>query len=99
MLQISHRNLFVAKRLLGDKDTTSASGSGLPGRFLFFFGAGAGAVAGFVEAEDCWEYRVPVSFLVLEEGLISPDTEVKLDIFSSTIIPFMMMMMISSILN
>lgn len=43
MLQISQTNRFVAIRVLGDKAITSASGSGIPGRFRFFFsGGGAG---------------------------------------------------------
>lgn len=33
-------NLFVAIRVLGERAITSASGSGFPGRFLFFLPAG-----------------------------------------------------------
>jgi hypothetical protein len=32
-------NRFVARRLFGDRAITSASGSGIPGRFRFFFSA------------------------------------------------------------
>ncbi|KAL6954135.1 hypothetical protein U1Q18_048536, partial [Sarracenia purpurea var. burkii] len=39
-LQISHTNLLVAMRVLGDKAITSASGSGFPGIFLFFLAIG-----------------------------------------------------------
>lgn len=37
MLQISHKNRFVAIRDFGDSAITSASGSGVPGKFLFLF--------------------------------------------------------------
>ncbi|KAL6973355.1 hypothetical protein U1Q18_027533 [Sarracenia purpurea var. burkii] len=37
---ISHTNLLVAMRVLGDKAITSASGSGFPGGFLFFLAIG-----------------------------------------------------------
>lgn len=49
MLQISHINLFVASNVFGDIAITSASGSGFPGRLLFFLtflGGGGGG--------GCW---------------------------------------------
>lgn len=37
MLQISHTNRFVARSDFGERAITSAVGSGIPGRFRFFF--------------------------------------------------------------
>lgn len=47
-------NLFVAIRVLGDSAITSASGFGVPGRFLFrFWGAAAVGAVEEVGVEDC----------------------------------------------
>jgi hypothetical protein len=42
LLQISHTKRLVAINVLGDSATTSASGSGVPGRFRFRFCPGPG---------------------------------------------------------
>lgn len=82
LLQISQTNLFVAISVFGDRAITSASGSGLPGKFLFLFtGTACTPLLGSALEANCCCTELP-SPLLPEEALASTDGDAKLDIFT-----------------
>lgn len=84
MLQISQINLFVANNDFGDSAITSASGSGLPGRLLFFLtflGGGGGG--------GCWVGVIILVFGInkgLKLGRLTSSDKVELDIAAWNIV-------------
>ena len=73
LLQISHRNRFVARSDFGDRTITNAAGSGIPGRFRFFF---ATATASIISISTPGEQDAATAAV---GGLFSTDTIGKSD--------------------